>query len=183
MEPRVFVAKRGRVVFGAIAAVICGAMYWPAINGGISLWNEANLLSGRSLLFVVGLLFFLAGWTMRIRTDEEGISSRFFFLKKSVTWSELDYSILYVLVEPDFPLGIKIYRTGEKTAHMTIYLKNYSKDEVSWMIANLPLRCRQKTGRIGARAEMIDPKANNVKRWIIWSAALLLFLVVRRYMK
>ena len=124
MVQRAFKAKRGRVVYSIIGgafslfglAEACAELWFlPAADLTEAIWWGCFV--------VVGVFWIAAGWTMKIVTDEERISSTMFFWKKAIRWDELDHSVIFVLAEPAHPLGIKMYGHGDSTARITIYLR------------------------------------------------------------
>ncbi|MEO6874510.1 MAG: hypothetical protein ABI222_06775 [Opitutaceae bacterium] len=132
---RVIIAKQGRIVFS-----ICGIPF--ILLGASEVYSAHTNHDLRWALFmvIVATLFTLSGWMMKITVNETGISHTYYFRKHSMRWDELGHSVVYGLLEADYPIGIKLYHKGEQTTHVKIRLKNYPKPDVQWMIRELPFK-------------------------------------------
>lgn len=130
---------------------------------------------------MIGIFLIAAGWNMKIVVDEARISSSMFFWRKAIRWDDLDHSVIYVLLEPDHPFGIKLYGHQDRTARITIYLKNYAKSDVQWMLKELPLKIRATHGKMGSRGSMIEPKKSKLGSLIQFVVLLLLLFLLKRY--
>lgn len=180
MPTRVFVAKRGRVVFSVIGLpfmALGGALMY---SEGMGAYPNPSEFWAAAVIFAAGLFTVLAGWSMKIVTDDRGISSRILVWVKYASWEELERSVIYRIVDPVYPLGIKLYCRGERFARITIRLKNYSEADVAWMLRELPLKISDKR-RQSARGEMDEPNASGWWRWIIAILVLLVVVWLRRF--
>jgi hypothetical protein len=180
MESRTIEGKRARVIFTILGVAAIGIALVAESTSGAGAHDRQKELLAEILFIGVGIFLILSGWTTKIVVDDEGLRNRFYLISRRIKWGDISHSAVYILLEPDYPFGIKIYAAGKKNARITILLKNYSPKDVQWLITELPLKITA-SRRVSRHGRMVEPNTKGLK-WYYAAAFLIGIVILSRYL-
>lgn len=140
--PRPFVAVG--IVFGLMLfALATAALAGPA--------KPSELLKAGGFLLALYAAISLSIWRPRLVVSAHSIALQpAFGRSKEVRVHDISGSVAEVLAEPDHPVALHIFGAGTRTPLMSLPLKPYRKEDVSWLLQLPGLRRLQRTGaRVG----------------------------------
>jgi hypothetical protein len=134
------IIKPGSRPFIALGIVFGLILLLPLYLGlGLGKWADSAKMGGS--IIVLGSIIIGPIALVRVEVDEHEICLRKYgVFKKQVRFDMISHSYTNILGEKDWPLSVTLVGKDGKEELMTINLKVFQKEDVSWLLSNTKLK-------------------------------------------